>query len=439
VTASLRKLAPTEVELDIEVSPADFAQAQDKAYRKLVTRYKLPGFRAGHVPRKIFEQHIGKSSIDSQALEDLVPEVYAKALKEHQLEPVDRPHIDLDRSDEQHGLRIKAKVAVRPEIALAEYKGIPVNRSVFAVTEEEVDHSIDALRKRAALLEPVEDRGVQDGDTITMDYTGRIDGQPFEGGSAENHTTEVSADRFVPGFADQLHGAKPGESRQVRVTFPDTYRAQELAGKEAIFDVTVHEIKHAVLPELNDEFVRQISDHQTVTALREDVRRRLEAVAKARSNEDLQRQLLDTIVARNEVPLPDVLVEREVDSLVSDAKSYMQRIGRSWEEYLAAKSVDEAGLRSEYRVEAERRVKTALLLEEIAKLEKIEVATNDVEQELDAMAQSYGQSREAVIDILRKNTGFGPIIDTVSRRKTLDLLVENATITDVAAVTQTSS
>jgi trigger factor len=176
-----------------------------------------------------------------------------------------------------------------------------------------------------------------------------------------------------------------------------------------------------------------------VTALREDVRRRLEAVAKARSNEDLQRQLLDTIVARNEVPLPDVLVEREVDSLVSDAKSYMQRIGRSWEEYLAAKSVDEAGLRSEYRVEAERRVKTALLLEEIAKLEKIEVATNDVEQELDAMAQSYGQSREAVIDILRKNTGFGPIIDTVSRRKTLDLLVENATITDVAAVTQTSS
>ena len=439
MTTSVRKLAPTEVELDIEISPADFAQAQDRAYRKLVTRYKLPGFRAGHVPRKIFEQRIGKSNIDSQALEDLVPEVYAKALKEHQLEPVDRPHIDLDRSDEQHGLRIKAKVAVRPDITLAEYKGIPVNRSLIAVTEEEVDHSIDALRKRAALLEPVEDRGLQDGDTITMDYTGRIDGHPFEGGSAENHTTEVSAERFLPGFADQLHGMKAGESREVRVTFPGTYRTQELAAKEAVFDVTVHEIKRAVLPDLNDDFVKQISDKDTVAALREDVRSRLEIVARSRSNEEVQRQLLDTLATRNDVPLPDVLVEREIDSLVSDAKSYMQRIGRSWEEYLAAKNVDEAGLRKEYRVEAERRVKTALLLEEIAKREKIEVTTTDVDQELDAMARSYGQTRESVIDFLRKTGGFGPIIDTVSRRKTLDLLVEHATITDVAAVTQTSS
>jgi len=436
VTASVRKLAPTEVELDIEVSPADFAEAQERAYRKLVTRYKLPGFRAGKVPRKIFEQHVGKDSIDSQALEDLVPEVYAKALKEHQLEPVDRPHIDLDRSDEQLGLRIKAKVAVRPEIALADYRSIPVSRTVVAVTEEEVDHSIDALRKRAALLEPVEDRGVIDGDTVTMDYIGRISGEPFEGGSAENHTTEVSADRFVPGFADQLHGAKPGEHREVKVSFPADYRAQELAGKEAVFDVTIHEVKRTVLPDLDDEFVKQVSDHQTVDALREDVRRRLEAVARARSNEELQRQVLDAILIQNDVPLPDVLVEREIDNLVSDAKSYMQRIGRSWEEYLTAKNVDEAGLRLEYRTEAERRVKTSLLLEEIAKREKIEATTSDVERELDAMAQAYGQPRETVMEFLRKTSGFGPIIDTVGRRKTLDLLVEQANVTDVATVTQ---
>ncbi len=436
MTASVRKLAPTEVELDIEVSPADFAEAQERAYRKLVTRYKLPGFRAGKVPRKIFEQHVGKDSIDSQALEDLVPEVYAKALKEHQLEPVDRPHIDLDRSDEQLGLRIKAKVAVRPEIALADYRSIPVSRTVVAVTEEEVDHSIDALRKRAALLEPVEDRGVIDGDTVTMDYIGRISGEPFEGGSAENHTTEVSADRFVPGFADQLHGAKPGEHREVKVSFPADYRAQELAGKEAVFDVTIHEVKRTVLPDLDDEFVKQVSDHQTVDALREDVRRRLEAVARARSNEELQRQVLDAILIQNDVPLPDVLVEREIDNLVSDAKSYMQRIGRSWEEYLTAKNVDEAGLRLEYRTEAERRVKTSLLLEEIAKREKIEATTSDVERELDAMAQAYGQPRETVMEFLRKTSGFGPIIDTVGRRKTLDLLVEQANVTDVATVTQ---
>ncbi|HEV2037892.1 MAG TPA: trigger factor, partial [Candidatus Eremiobacteraceae bacterium] len=256
---------------------------------------------------------------------------------------------------------------------------------------------------------------------------------------AENHTTEISADRFVPGFAEQLHGAKPGEQRQVRVTFPAGYRAQDLAGKDAVFDVTVHEIKRAVLPELNDDFVRQVSEQETVAALREDVRRRLEAVARARSDEDLQRQLLDALLLRNEVPLPEILVEREIDNLVSDAKSYMQRIGRSWEEYLAAKTVDEAGLRAEYRTEAERRVKTALLLEEIAKREKIETTTGDVEQELDAMAQSYGQTREAVIEFLRKTSGFAPIIDTVSRRKTLDFLVERATIAEVATVAQTTS
>jgi trigger factor len=439
VTATVRKLAPTEVELDIEVSPSDFAQAQDRAYRKLVGRYKLPGFRAGHVPRKIFEQHVGKDSIDSQALEDLVPEAYAKALKEHALEPVDRPHIDLDRSDAQLGLRIKAKVAVRPEITLGQYRGIAATRAPVMVTDEEVEHSIEALRKRAATLEPVESRGVADGDTVTIDYVGRIDGQPFEGGSAQNHTTEVSADRFVPGFAEQLHGAKAGDHVQITVTFPTDYRATELAGKTAIFDVTVHEVKRAVLPELDDEFVKQISQHETVDALRDDVRRRLEAVAQARSNEELQRQVLDALVTGHDIPLPDVLVEREIDSLVADAKSYMQRIDRPWEEYLAARNVDEAGLREEYRTEAARRVKTALLLEEIAKQEKIEVTTADVEQELDAMARAYGQSREAVIDFVRKTSGFGPIIDTVSRRKTLDLLVEHAAITDVAVVAPQSA
>jgi len=434
VNATVRQLAPTEVELDIEVSPSDFAQAQDRAYHKLSSRYKLPGFRTGHVPRKIFEQHVGRESIESQALEDLVPEVYAKAIREHQLEPVDRPHFDLDRSDAALGVRIKAKVAVRPEIALGQYKGIAVNRAAVVVTGEEVEHSINALRKRAATLVPVEDRGIQDGDVVTMDYTGRIDGEPFEGGSASNHTTEITEERFVPGFAEQLHGARAGEHREVKVTFPGDYRATELAGKDAVFDVTIHEIKHAVLPELDDEFVKQVSEHETVAALRDDVRRRLEAVAQARVNEDVQRQVLDAVVSGHTIPLPDVLVDREIDSLISDAKSYMQRIGRPWEEYLAAKNTDEGGLRAEYREEAARRVKTALLLEEIAKQEKVEVTTADVEQELDEMARAYGQSRETLIELLRKTSGFAPIIDTVSRRKTLDLLVEHAGITEVAAV-----
>jgi len=430
VTASVRKLAPTEVELDIEVSANDFAQAQERAFRKLATRYRMPGFRPGRVPRRIFEQHVGKESIEHQAIEDLVPEAYAKALKEHQLEPVDRPHFDLDRSAEDKSLRIKAKVAVRPDIALGNYRGLAVTRPPATVNETEVDHSIQALRKRAATLEPVEDRGIERDDIVTMDYVGRIDGEPFEGGSAQNHTTEVSDERLLPGFAEQLAGARPAEQRNVTVTFPPTYRVAELAGKTAIFDVTIHEIKRALLPELDDAFAVQVSDHKTLADLRADVRRRLEAVAAARSREAMQKQILDALVAESEFPLPDVMVKREIESLITDAKTHVQRLGRSWEEYLTAKGVDESGLQAEYKEEAERRVKTALLLEEIAKRETIEVTTAELERELDSLAASYGQSREAMIELLRKSTGFGPIIDTVRKGKTLDFLLEQATVSD---------
>ncbi len=433
MTATVRKLAPTEVELDIEVTAEDFAQAQERAFRKLVHRYKMPGFRPGRVPRRIFEQHVGAASIDHQALEDLVPEAYEKALREHQLEPVDRPHFDLDRSESDKSLRIKAKVAVRPEIALSEYTKLALSRPSAAVSDEEVARSVEALRKKAATLEPVEDRGVQLGDIVTLDYQGRIDGQPFEGGSAENHTTEITEEKLLPGFVEQLMGAKPDEKRQVTVTFPESYRAQELAGKQAVFDVDIHEIKRALLPELNDDFVRQVSEHQKLEELRDDVRRRLEAVAQARSREAMQKQILDALIANNDFPLPEVLVNREIESLLSDAKAYMHRIGRSWDEYLSVKGVDEAGLQAEYKVEAERRVKTALLLEEIAKREKIEVTTAELERELDNLGASYGQSRESMIDLLRKSTGFGPIIDTVLKGKTLDFLLEHADVSKVKA------
>jgi len=190
---------------------------------------------------------------------------------------------------------------------------------------------------------------------------------------------------------------------------------------------------HTVLPELNADFVRQVSDHASVDDLRADVRRRLEAVAQSRSREAMQKQMLDALLGKNDFPLPEVLVTREIDNLINDAKSYMQRIGRPWEEYLRAKGVDDAGLQTEYKLEAERRIKTALLLEEIAKRENIQVTTADVERELDSLAASYGQSREQMIELLRKSTGFGPIIDTVRKGKTLDFLLEHAEVSEMKA------
>ncbi len=428
MTATVRKLAPTEVELDIEVSAPDFEAARERAFRKLVKQYRLPGFRPGRVPRPIFERHIGTEAIDHQAVEDVVPDAYSRALKEHNLDPVDRPHIDLERLDDGKALRIKATVSVRPDITLADYRGIPVEKQPAHVTEEEVERSLQALRKRAAALEPVTDRGIEAGDVVKMDYIGTIDGEPFEGGTATGHTTEVNSEKFVPGFAEQLYGARPGEERTVDVTFPPTYHAAALAGKRANFAVTIHEVRRPVLPEIDEAFVKQVSDHESVDALRADIRKRLEAVGDAQAREAMQKQLIGTLLERHTFPLPVVLVDREVESLLADAKSYMQSIGRPWSEYLEAKGVDEKALSTEYRAEAERRVKTALILEEIARAEGIDVTTQDLESELDHLARSYGRSREAMIDVVRRNTGFGPLIDSVRKQKTIEFLVAQADV-----------
>jgi trigger factor len=433
VTATVRKLAPTEVELDIEVSAPDFEAARERAFRKLVKQYRLPGFRPGRVPRPIFERHIGIDAIDHQAVEDVVPDAYSKALKEHNLDPVDRPHIDLERLDDGKSLRIKATVSVRPDITLADYRGIPLDKQPVSVTDDEVEHSLQALRKRAAALEPVTDRGIEAGDVVTMDYVGTIDGEPFEGGTATGHSTEVNSERFVPGFAEQLYGARPGDKRTVNVTFPPTYHAEQLATKNATFEVLIHEIRKPVVPNLDEAFVKQVSDHETVDALRADIRKRMIAVGEAKAREGMQKQLIAALLETHDFPLPAVLVDREVESLLADAKSYMQSIGRPWSEYLSAKGLDESGLTAEYRPEAERRVKTALLLEEIARAEGIDVTTSDLESELDHLARSYGRSREAMIDVVRRNTGFGPLIDSVRKQKSIEFLLQQAYVNGAQA------
>ena len=432
VTATIRKLEPTIVELDIDVSAADLDAARERAFQKLVKQYKLPGFRPGRVPRRIFERQVGVDAIEHQAVEDVVPDAYSKALKEHNLEPVERPHIDLEHVEEGKSLRIKAVVAVRPEIVLANHRGLAVDRPAVAVSDDDVERSLQALRKRAATLEPVEGRGIQTGDVVTMDYVGTIDGRPFEGGTAKDHTTEVAPEKFVPGFVEQLLGARPGEKRTISVTFPAAYHVDLLRGKDATFEVVIHDVKAPVLPELDDAFVAQVSEAPNLGALRADIRKRLEAVGSAQARETMQKKLLEQLAGAHDFPLPDVLVHNEIESLLGDAKAYMQRIGRPWEEYLTAKNVDEAGLRAEYRAEAERRVRTSLLLEEIAKVEAIEVTTGDLERELAQLARSYGLSRESMVELIRKNTGFGPLIDSVRKQKAIDFLVDHATVTEVA-------
>lgn len=427
---TLRKLAPTQVQLDIEVSSSDLDQARVRALRKLGQQLRIPGFRPGHIPQRIVEQHVGAEHVEHEAIEAVVPDAYAKALEEHDLDPVDHPKIDLERTEEGRALKITATVAVKPEIVLGTYSGISLTRHRLPVSDEDVDKSIDALRRRAATLEPVSGRGIESGDIVTLDYEGRIDGELFEGGTATNHTTEVSPDRFIPGFAEQLYGAMAGDHRTVKVTFPPTYRPDALAGKPATFEVAIHTIQAPVLPPLDDAFANLVSDLQTLDALRAEVRRRLERGADAQARERMESDLLRTLIDAHDFPLPDVLVERESASLLADLKRSVAESGVDWNAFLAARKATEEELAAQVRADAQRRVKGALLLEAIAKAENIRVGAADVDGEVDRLARSTGRSKEATLQALERQGGVGQLRGAIKRNKTLALLVEKAKVVE---------
>ncbi len=423
MSATLKQLDPTQVELEIDISPEEFTRAQDAAFQKLVRTARVPGFRKGKVPRKIFENAYGTAAILDRALEDLVPEKYAEAVKEHALEPLARPEMELLPEEEGQPMRFKAVIAVRPPIEPPAYDGLEITDVSEKATDEDLTRALDSLRKDASTLVPA-DRPVQLGDVATIDYAGSIDGVAFDGGTATGQQVEVAEERFIPGFASGMVGMAAGETRVVDAHFPEGYGQADLAGKDASFTITVHEVKEPELPELDDDLSKRVSKHETLEALKADLQTRLDAAAAQKARRAMSAQLLERLVAAADFPLPGVLVESEIEGLIGESKQYVARMGLPWDEYLkTAEKTDEA-LRADFREEAERRVKTTLLLEEIAKREKIEATPADVEAELDALGTQYGQPREKIIELLGSNVGS--LVGGIVRTKTIDRLIERA-------------
>jgi trigger factor len=427
VTATIKHLDPTQVEIEIPISREELEAARERAFRQLVRTVRIPGFRPGKVPRKIFEAQYGTEVIHEKAMDSVVPDAYMRAVREAGLEPVDNPQVELLPEEEGQPIRLRATVNVRPEIELHDYKGIELTTPPINIGDEEVDRAIEALRSDAVTLVPVE-RPVELGDVATLDYEGRIDGVPFEGGKAESQPTEIKEESFIPGFAGGIVGMKAGESKDVTANFPDEYSNKELAGKEAVFTVTVHDVKVPEYPAIDDEFAKRFDPEADVAKLRADLRTRLEASAKSRSRRALATVAMDRLMAAHDFPLPNVMVERETESLVDEAKSYVARAGLTWESYLEQQQRTEDAIRDEYKKEAERRVKSTLLLEAIAKAENIEAAKADIEAEIAGLSRQYGQPREAIIEMLRPN--LSSLIDGIVRSKTLDYLVEHAKVTE---------
>jgi len=438
---TLKVLDPTQVELEIAISPEEFDAATEAAFKKLSRNAKVPGFRPGKVPRRVFEQQYGSAMIVDRALEDLVPEKYSQAVDEHKIEPIARPTMELLPAEDGSPMRFKAVVSVRPTIDAKDYKGVEIEKQPDAADDEDIESTLTTMRKNAAVLVPV-DRPVALGDTATLDYEGKIDGVPFDGGTAAGQPTEIDESRFIPGFAAGIVGMKAGETKEVTATFPADYNAKELAGKDAVFTITVHEIKEPELPPLDDEFAKRVGKTgdsasaqatpkiETVDELRTAIRARLDIAVVQRGRRTMSQEVIDKLLATHDFPLPHVLVERETDSLINDSQQYVARFGTSWDDYLKAVGKSEEQFRSEFKDEAEKRVKTTLLLEAIAKAEKLAATPADIEIELESLSRQYNQPREKIIELLGANVGA--LVDGIVRTKTIDFLIDAAKLVPAA-------
>jgi trigger factor len=441
VPTTLKSLDPTQVELEISITPEEYAAAQDAAFRKLVRNAKIPGFRPGKVPRKIFESNYGTATILERALDDLLNTKYPAALEEHNIDPLTRPTVEVVPSEDQTQPPLfKAVVSVRPEIEPKDYTGVEITDVPETAGEADLERALEQMRRDASTLVPV-DRPAKLGDTVVMDYEGRIDGVAFEGGTAQGQETELNGERFIPGFVDGIIGMTAGETKDVPAKFPDPYSNEELAGKDAVFTITVHDVKEPELPELDDALAKRVSRSETLDDLKTEIRRRLDETVRRNARQKMSTELLEKIAAANDFPLPEVLIERESDALLNESRQFIARARMSWEQYLEGTGKTEAELKETFRPEAERRVKQTLLVEAIAKKEGIQATQEDVETELSALAAQYGQPRERIIEALQSNVAA--LIDGIVRTKTIDRLIEQAkrvpaTETPADTVTETA-
>lgn len=389
--ATWDRLEKNTVQYAVEVPAERLSKAMEAAFRQLNQRAVIPGFRKGKAPRFLYERQYGKASILEEALNRLVPQAYAEAVDESGFEPIDDPRFELETAEEGKDLLFKAKVEVKPEVKLGPQSGFKeVKYEIPLVTEIQVDEQLESLRDRVAQLVPDENGVVLSSSYVTIDYDGFLDGEPFEGGKAEDRSFEIGKGGFVPGFEEQITGMKLGDEREIKVTFPADYRASNLAGKETVFKIRVKDIKKKELPELDDAFAQQVSRFQTLQELREDLTNRLKEAAEQDAKQKFEDKVVDAVVAGAEVELPEVLVHRRQHTLLHNLERDLQRQGLSMEQYLQLTNKDSQALHDELHEPAERSMKASLVLEAVSKQEGITASDDEVDARIDEIVRSVG-------------------------------------------------
>lgn len=431
MTAKWEKLEGNQGVLTIEVEAAKVDTALDEAFKKVVKKVNIPGFRKGKIPRPMFEQRFGVESLYQDAIDILLPDAYAGAVIETKIEPVDRPDIDVEQISKGQNLIIKATVTVKPEVQLGEYKGLEVEELETIVTEEDIDLELKQLQEKHAELLVVEEEAVANGDTAVIDFEGFVDGVAFEGGKGENYSLEIGSNSFIPGFEEQLIGVKSGEMKDVEVTFPEEYHAPDLAGKLAVFKVTVHDLKRKQLPELDDEFAKDVNEEvETLDALKKDIKEKMIKDKETEADNNKRDTLVEAAAENATIEIPDSMISTEVDRMLEEFGQRLEGQGMSLDMYYQFSGSDETAMREQFKVDADKRVRINLTLEAIAEQESLEASDEEVEAELEKMAEIYKRSVDELKQILAMQGGIEAMKGDLKVRKAVDFLVENSKLAE---------
>lgn len=423
--STVEKTEKNQVKITITVDAETFKSANHGAYLKGKADISVPGFRKGKAPLNIIIQRYGETTFYDDAFDEVFPDAYSSALKENDIQPVERPSINILEIGKQ-GVKFTCDVTVMPEIKLGKYKGVTIKAAEFKVTAKQVNAQIESERDKIARWVDIE-RAAEKGDRVTIDYKGFVDEKAFEGGEAQGHDLEIGSGSFIPGFEDQIIGMNKNDTKDIIVTFPEEYHNEDLKGKKARFEVKVNEIKVKEIPELDDEFAKDVSEFDTLDEYKKDIRNNLNEEAKNKRDADIENLLIAEILKDCKVDIPQPMIEREIDNLLNDMQRRMSYQGIKMEDYLRMTNTDINTLREQFKNDAENKVKTQLMFDAIKKAENFEVTDTDIEAELEIIAKSSAKSIEEIKKTFNEDN-MSYLKDTAMTKKTMKYIKDNATI-----------
>ena len=414
-----------ELKLEFKIEAKKFDEAIMNVYTKSAKYFNIPGFRKGKAPFNIVERMYGDEIFYEDAFNELVPPIYDKEIEENKLEVVSRPDIHIENMKKGEDLVFTATVQTKPEVVLGQYKGVELKKVEYKVTDEDVNHELEHMQEHNARIITVEDRPVKEKDIAVIDFEGFVDGKAFEGGKAENHELEIGSNTFIPGFEEQMIGMKAGEEKDINVTFPEDYFSKDLAGKEATFKVKLHEIKEKKLPTLDDEFAKDVSEFDTLNDLKTSIKEKKQAQNDDRAKHETESLAIEAVSNNTPIDIPSGMIETEIDAMIRDLEQQLSYQGINLDQYLHMINKTRKEIEDNYKEQAEKNVKSRLVLEAIIKEEKLEASDDEVSAKIKEMATNYGRKEEE----LNKNEALKEYLaNNIKTEKAIDLIVKNAKI-----------